>query len=294
MKTEPPVPSPADPACRPAAPRRSRWRLRDPLITAALGIYFGLGFFAVYVPRLLWLALRRRGEARTRRVQALMSEFLRGFFGILGALGRPARVAVPDSVRALRGRVLLCNHVSYLDPLLFVASFARHGTVVKPVWFRVPFFGWILRAMGYFAPLGSDATAPTLAERVDALRAHLAAGGVLFVFPEGRRSRDGHLGPFDPGGLKLARLLGADVELLRVHGTDAVFPPGAHGVRTGGAPVLRFEPIGRLDAAELRAAASLKDLAQAVEQRYRQHPAPPPGAPAASAEAASPAENNGV
>jgi 1-acyl-sn-glycerol-3-phosphate acyltransferase len=234
-----------------------------------LGIYFGLGFLVAFLPRVVWAHRIRSPAARTRRVQALVSRFMRGFFWIIQRLGRPTRVEIPDSIAALGGRVLVCNHISYLDPLLFVATFDQHNTVVKPVWFRVPLFGWILRSMGYFAPEGSRGSAPAVAERLDALREHLAGGGVLFLFPEGHRSRDGRLGEFQAGGFKLARLLGADLELLRIHGTGALFPPGAHAIRTGGGPRLRLEHLGRITAGELQQASSVREVVRDVKQRYQ-------------------------
>jgi len=256
-------------------PGPAPFRPRDILLNLGMYLYFTVGFLTVIAPWLLWLLVRWRGQVRRDRVQRLVSRFLRGFFWTLQRLGPPTRVDVPASVRGLRGQILVCNHISYLDPLLFMATFPRHQSVAKPTWFRVPLFGLVLRTMGYLAPLGSVRQASSLPERLQATQAHLAQGGVFFLFPEGHRSRDGNVGSFDPGAFKLGRLLDTDVVLLRISGTADVLPPGHVLPRAGAGAALRLEHLATLSARELGEARSIRALTSSAEAMYRSRPGSP-------------------
>lgn len=249
--------------------RCARLLPRDLLLSFVLYIYFGLGYLLVVLPRILWTMLLYRGNERHWRAQALVSRFLQVFFRIVVYLGRPTTITIPEEVRQLRGRVLVCNHESYLDPLLFVATFERQSTAAKPVWFRVPMIASLLRTMGYLAPTGPRSSVAVMSERIETMRDHLANGGVLFLFPEGRRNRDGSIGDFRPGAFKLARYLGVDVELIRVRNTAALFPPDRLLFRTGSKAHIRLERLGRITAKELAASTSPHALAREVRERYR-------------------------
>jgi membrane protein YqaA with SNARE-associated domain len=55
----------------------------------------------------------------------------------------------------------------------------------------------------------------------------LAAGHDVIVYPEGRRSRDGSIGPFHSGAAHLAELAGAPLVPVGIHGTQELLP--VHG-----------------------------------------------------------------
>lgn len=70
-------------------------------------------------------------------------------------------------------------------------------------------------------------------EALRAMRAVLASGQLLGIAPEGTRSRDGRLLPFDPGFIWLA--LKADVPVIpcAIHGAHVLLPPGRRWPRRG-------------------------------------------------------------
>ena len=47
---------------------------------------------------------------------------------------------------------------------------------------------------------------------LEEIKEHLASGGVVFVFPEGTRSRDGNLAPFQQGRVYYCPLLQCSAE----------------------------------------------------------------------------------
>nr|MDJ0624521.1 lysophospholipid acyltransferase family protein [Desulfocapsaceae bacterium] len=62
--------------------------------------------------------------------------------------------------------------------------------------------------------------------QMETMSEYLQAGGNLFVFPEGTRSRDGRLGQMNKGAFKIARICQAPIYVLQVRNTDKLFTPG--------------------------------------------------------------------
>jgi 1-acyl-sn-glycerol-3-phosphate acyltransferase len=172
----------------------SRARARSLFTTVVLWGYFIGCFLAGY-----WLAFLVAGLLLGRRGLAWgLGSYSRGFFALLGLLVPRARLRAPDrrELRKRRGTVVVCNHISFLDPLLLLSLLPRPITIVRPDFFRVPIFGWLLRGAGFLGPDLFAEGQPW----VERIARHLRAGGNLLIFPEGTRSRDGnHL--FAPGRL---------------------------------------------------------------------------------------------
>ena len=195
-------------------------RLVSVAVTAALWGYFLGGFVAGY-----WLVFVIAGILRGRRgISWALRSYARGFIAVtLLALPR-VRLEVPERsrLRHARGSVVVCNHLSFLDPLLLLSLLPETITIVRPDFLRVPVFGWLLRGSGFLGPdLFSEGRA-----WIDRVAWHLRSGGNLLIFPEGTRSRDGRLAPFKKGAFYLARELAAPIVVLRLAGTDHVFAPG--------------------------------------------------------------------
>ena len=219
-------------------------RVVDVLVTLAAWLYFVVGFFVAVPPGII-AGFLLTGSFHGA-VQCAYHGFFRGFFALVVALSPGLRRRIDPAVRGVRGAVVICNHVSYLDPLLLVALFPRQTTFVKRAWFRVPFFGWCLHAAGYLPAGGDDGLDPAALRRIDALGEHLRAGGVVFVFPEGHRGPPGAIGPFRKGAFRLARRCGVPLEMLLVRHTDVLFTPGRFLFRTCVPNTLSVERIGSL------------------------------------------------
>ena len=52
---------------------------------------------------------------------------------------------------------------------------------------------------------------------------YLKEGYSMFIFPEGTRSRDGHIGEFKGGSLKMAQKAGAPIVPVAISGTSSIF-----------------------------------------------------------------------
>jgi 1-acyl-sn-glycerol-3-phosphate acyltransferase len=200
-----------------------RW-LGSLLITLTIWAYFTAGFVLLFGPFYLWAALH--AAERVARFRRLNSRFYRGFFGLAKGLMPGWRWRIDPRVKALTGSLIVCNHVSYIDSILLISIFGQHTTIAKARLFAIPIFGRMLRASGYLPSSAEGRLAGLMVERMEALPAELAAGTNLIVFPEGTRSRDGHLGAFHPSVFKIACRLGRPIQVLAVQGSDRLFRPG--------------------------------------------------------------------
>jgi 1-acyl-sn-glycerol-3-phosphate acyltransferase len=96
--------------------------------------------------------------------------------------------------------IIVCNHVSYVDAVVIAACVRRPVRfVMDHRIFRVPLLSFIFRTMRTIpiAPAKEDAQMKdrAFAEAAEAL----AAGEIVGIFPEGKLTETGELGPFRPG-----------------------------------------------------------------------------------------------
>lgn len=191
--------------------------------TLLLWIYFLFGFLVLFFPFYLvsWFIFPRR----EKWFQALHNRFFRIFFMLLQKISR-VEIHIDERIRNLESSVVICNHLSYLDPILLVSLFTRQKTITRHDFFRVPFFGTLIHGSGYIPSRMEGMMKKGVRKSLENLDEFFREGGVLFVFPEGTRSRDGNLSPFNAGAFKLARRSGVPVHVLHVSGSGEVFAPG--------------------------------------------------------------------
>ena len=134
-------------------------RAIDIVVTLACWLYFTLGFLVLFAPRYVASGLfsSRKQEAFQRYNRA----FYRGFFRLLRAIAPRQRWEIDERIASLRGAVIVCNHRSYLDPLLLIAQLERATTIVKSVFFTLPIFGWVIRTAGYLPATATGFVLPT-------------------------------------------------------------------------------------------------------------------------------------
>ena len=195
-------------------------RVRAIVTTIFLWTYF-MGAFVAGGFTLFLVAGLVRGR---RGIGWALALYTRAFLFVVRLVVPGLRFAIPESgeLRQLRSTVVVCNHLSFLDPLLMLAYLPRLISIVRPDFFRVPIFGWILRGSGFLGPDLFAEGQPW----IDRVARHIRSGGNLLIFPEGTRSRDGRLAPFKKGAFFLAKRLAAPILVLRIDGTDHVFAPG--------------------------------------------------------------------
>ncbi len=169
------------------------------------------------------------------------------------------------------GCVVVANHSSHADaPALLAALDARHRPVVAAAadyWFRAGWRAKVCRTLvAGFAVRRDGGGSGDLMGAVPALR----AGRAVVIFPEGTRSRDGDLGEFHSGALRLAAAAGVPVVPVGLAGTRDVLPP--HGkVRLRPVAARIGVPLDEPDKATARAAVAALAAAPAPARRSPVH-----------------------
>jgi len=203
-----------------------RWYnfLLDLPVTLILWCYYTLGFVLFFAP-FYFLAYCFAGNRQTA-FQKLNHIFYKGFFGLIKLLIPSCRWRIPKAVREIRSSVIVCNHRSYIDPILLISIYARHTTIAKARLFGIPVFGTMLSLSGYIPSTARGRFADLMVDRMEGMDGFLASGGNVFIFPEGTRSRDGRIGSLNKGAFKLAKMCKAPVKVLFIENTDKLFTPG--------------------------------------------------------------------
>ena len=94
------------------------------------------------------------------------------------------------------GVAYICNHQSFLDPILMSMALRRPMSyMARDTLFRLAPFRWLIRSFNAFPVKRGSADTGALKEALRRLR----AGGQVVVFAEGTRTRDGRIGPLLPG-----------------------------------------------------------------------------------------------
>jgi 1-acyl-sn-glycerol-3-phosphate acyltransferase len=219
-------------------------RLKDLSITLLLWAYFTLGFVVFYAP--FYLIAFIFAKNRSTAFQRLNNRFYRVFFTICRVTIPRQKWYIDEDVRALRSSIILSNHVSYLDSIFLISLYPRHTTIAKASLFDIPIFGRMIALAGYIPSSGHGRYADLLLNSFGTMKAHLAKGGNIFVFPEGTRSRTGQVGALHKGIFKIAKYCKAPINVLSIQNTDKLFEPGRFLFNTCRNNSIRVTLIDRL------------------------------------------------
>ncbi|WP_020590225.1 lysophospholipid acyltransferase family protein [Desulfobacter curvatus] len=220
--------------------------MRDLVITLLLWGYFIFGFLLFFSP--FYLIAFVCPPIREAAVQCLNCLFYKVFFVFVRVLMPGIGWHIDPKVKGLENCIVVCNHVSYLDPLVMISLFRRHKTIVKGTFFKVPVFGWVLRAAGYIPSMPKGRMAGLMVRQTSTLASFLEKGGILFVFPEGTRNRNAGAGVlrFHSGVFKMARLCRSPINVLMIRNTDKLFRPGRFLFHTDFSGIIRVELAGTI------------------------------------------------
>ncbi|MBI5063425.1 MAG: 1-acyl-sn-glycerol-3-phosphate acyltransferase [Desulfatitalea sp.] len=240
----------------------------DLAVTLLVWSYFTAGFVVFFAPFYL-LAAALAGD-RARAFQWLNHLFCRGFFGLFRGTMPRQQWRIDPALRAVAGAVVVCNHLSYIDPLLLISLFPRHTTIVKNRLFGIPIFGWMLGLSGYLPASSQGPQAERMVRRMEEMPGFLGAGGNLIVFPEGTRSRDGAVGPLNAGAFKIARLCKAPVAVAVIENSQRLFTPGRFRFNTCQTNTITVTLLDRFMPAYESADFSVKILIEQVRTQLAQ------------------------
>jgi 1-acyl-sn-glycerol-3-phosphate acyltransferase len=146
----------------------------------------------------------------------LQRSFCRRIIFFAGARVRTLASPGFDSKRTC---FFISNHVNLFDPFVLycaIPQFTRGWELESH--FKIPIYGTLMKRFGN-VPV-PDVRRPSDLKRMWRLTKDAIDGGMsLIVFPEGRRTRDGHVGEFELGAFRLAQQHGIPIVPISVVGS---------------------------------------------------------------------------
>lgn len=123
--------------------------------------------------------------------------------------------------------IIICNHQSHLDLVPILSLSPKMIFLTKDWVWHNPVYAEIIHKAEYY-PINNG-----IEENIPKLRDLYKRGYCICIFPEGTRSRDGHIHRFHKGAFYLAEQLGADILPLYIHGAYDVMPRQEKILRPG-------------------------------------------------------------
>ena len=180
--------------------------------------------------------------------------------------GAKVRVHGAEHIKPDVSYVFLSSHQSYMDITAMLGYLpAQLRIAAKKSLFKIPFMGWHLSRAGHI-PIDRKSSENAIAAMQKAAD-FLRDGVCVFLYPEGTRSRDGHLQPFKKGGFKLALQAGAPIIPVTIIGSREVLPVDSIIFRPGPVEMHVDAPIPTKGLGE----GDLDDLMQQVWDAMAQH-----------------------
>jgi 1-acyl-sn-glycerol-3-phosphate acyltransferase len=199
--------------------RRDRMRkiyltIRALLLWAISGIHF-----AVVCTLLIFLAIfidPRKNDWPQRL-------FFRNILRLIGVQFEVHRSAGFDSQRT---SIFVSNHVNIFDPFVVYSAIPQffRGFELESH-FKVPIYGSLMGRFGNI-PVPDAPSRESLEVMTKRAKAALDSGISLIVFPEGARTRDGHVHNFKKGIFNLAHKFGIPIVPVSIAGAYQCFQTG--------------------------------------------------------------------
>lgn len=192
-------------------------------------------------------------EVPQHLIRAIAALLVRCFYRV----EKHGLASIPDSGPA----VLICNHVSFVDPVMIMAMVKRPiRFVVTHRFYRKPLIYPLLR-MAKAIPIAPEVDDPVMKEEAFRQVAEtLRAGGLVGLFPEGKLTRDGKLNRFRYGVQRIVKETPVPVIPLALRGLWGSFSSLKYG-----------RALSRPDAIEWRRKVNLVAAAAVPPEKVSPH-----------------------
>lgn len=173
------------------------------LRSAFLWILSGVHFFMV-APLLVFLGI----FLDPHKHDWLQRSFCRRIVFFSGARVQVVRSPGFDPQRTC---FFMVNHVNLFDPFMLYCAIPQYvrGWELESH-FKIPAYGWLMKRFGN-VPV-PDVRRPSDLKRMWRLTQDaIDSGTSLIIFPEAKRTRDGHVDEFEEGGFRVAQQLGIPI-----------------------------------------------------------------------------------
>ncbi len=173
-------------------------------IVCAAGFGLGMNALGLGIPH-TFLAIALGNALVAIYIFALVPEFVMRFIAwvLVNTLYR-VRVDGAQNISEEGAVLLVCNHVSFMDPLLLMANLRRPARfVMDDKIFNIPLLRFVFRTAKAIPLAGHQDDPAQLQKSYDAIDDALANGEMVCLFPEGAPTGDGQIATFRTGVEKI-------------------------------------------------------------------------------------------
>lgn len=184
-----------------------------------LGVYYTLRTSVLAV----WAA--KRGVMTRKKGNELMQEWTSQVFAIANATFH-IEYKVPIIFETGKSYILMSNHQSYFDIPLIYKTIPEGSTlrmIGKKEIFQVPLWGQGMKA-AEFISIDRSNHEKSMAS-LEIAKEKMNSGVMIYIAPEGTRSRNGKLKKFKKGGFLLAIQTDSIIIPIGLRGTERMMPP---------------------------------------------------------------------
>lgn len=170
------------------------------------------------------------------------------------------------------GVILVCNHQSYLDPVLATLALPREcHYMARDSLFADPYFRRLIESLNAFPIRRGTADVGAIKETLRRLR----QGALITVFPEATRTPDGSVGPMQAGVVLIARKARVPLVPTMILGAYESWPRQAKFPRPHPVIVAYGEPLSPEQLDRMPEQACIDEIRGRILElmgRFRAHP----------------------
>ena len=148
-----------------------------------------------------------------------------------------------ENIDPKRNYIIMANHQSQFDILVLYSILpVTSRFMAKKELFKVPFFGFILKATGMIKIDRSDRekAIQSINQAIDTIKKENVS---IVIFPEGTRSLDGEIHDFKKGGFILAIKSGIPILPVSISGSKHISQKNSKKISSGRIKVIIGKPI---------------------------------------------------
>jgi 1-acyl-sn-glycerol-3-phosphate acyltransferase len=239
---------------------RFPWTLSGFLKTLVSYTYFVVGSLLLTLIGLILVKGRPLGKRRSKYFfHVIKSAFIRSLIYVMANVRK--KIINPLGEDFSKPALIIVNHQSFLDSLLIQMQYPKLLLLTNSWVWHSPVMGGIVRLADYYPIMhGAEGS-------VDLLRAKVAEGYSIVVFPEGSRSGDGQIRRFHKGAFYLAQELGLDILPIMLHGSGYTITKGDFLLKDGRITI-KFLPRIPAEATPTPYAERAKTIARYFREAY--------------------------
>ncbi len=128
--------------------------------------------------------------------------------------------------------IYISNHQSYFDIFVLLSGLpVDFKFLMKQELMKIPLLGIAMRGAGYISIDRGDTR--NAIRSMNSAVVKIRNGNSVLIFPEGTRSKDGHVQPFKKGGFHLAIKSGCDIVPIAIINSRNIVPKGSLRINKG-------------------------------------------------------------